>query len=296
MNRLPIAPPVQIPNKNGFRATPPPPVYDPATYATAQPRYVYTNGAIPQGTVPSYNGQVVFVSEMTRRNFFFHSISRSSILYTQPFQQQFYQPLMQPWPTQPPPGQSYYELGNVFSANGLTPQVAFASKPQARFTNHRTIRNKRIMNHDHRQTIDQHQMQNQTMNNHRTLHGTPGNLSHHSNPTQQQQQQSQQLITSQHVNNSSQQQQSVPANAAMYKSQSILSHGSSSKSSDAYHSNKMPKDSSSYPVSSNVPQNISHSHHHPHPPQHQQHYHQHHHPHTHPHAHPHPQSASAGNK
>lgn len=151
---------------------------------------------------------------------------------------------MQPWPTQPPPpGQSYYELGNVFSANGLTPQVTFASKPQARFTNHRTIRNKRIMNHDHRQTIDQPIHQMQSLNNHRTLHGTPGNLSHHSNPTQQQ---SQQLITSQHVN-SSQQPQSVPANAAMYKSQSILSHGSSSKSSDAYHSNKMPKDSSSFP-------------------------------------------------
>lgn len=63
MNRLPIAPPVQIPNKNGFRATPPPPVYDPTTYATAQPRYVYTNGAIPQGTVP-YSGQVMFVSKM----------------------------------------------------------------------------------------------------------------------------------------------------------------------------------------------------------------------------------------
>lgn len=64
MNRLPIAPPVQIPNKNGFRATPPPPVYDPTTYATAQPRYVYTNGAIPQGTVP-YSGQVMFVSRMS---------------------------------------------------------------------------------------------------------------------------------------------------------------------------------------------------------------------------------------
>lgn len=67
MNRLPIAPPVQIPNKNGFRTTPPPPVYDPATYATAQPRYVYTNGAIPQGTVP-YSGQVMFVSR--KCNFF----------------------------------------------------------------------------------------------------------------------------------------------------------------------------------------------------------------------------------
>lgn len=55
MNRLPIAPPVQIPNKNGFRATPPPPVYDPATAfaAATQQRYVYANGAaLPQGTVP----------------------------------------------------------------------------------------------------------------------------------------------------------------------------------------------------------------------------------------------------
>ncbi|KAJ6644531.1 La-related protein Larp4B, partial [Pseudolycoriella hygida] len=100
MNRLPMAPQVQIPNKNGFRATPPPPVYDPTTYATAQPRFVYANGAISQGTVP-YSGQVMF-----------------------PFQQQqFYPGLMQPWPAQPPPppGQSYYELSNVFSANGLTP-------------------------------------------------------------------------------------------------------------------------------------------------------------------------------
>lgn len=194
---------------------------------------------------------------------------------------------MQPWPTQPPPpGQNYYELGNVFSANGLTPQVSFSSKQQTRFSNnHRTVRNKRIMNHDHRQPIDQpiHQLQGQSLNNHRSLHGTPGNLSHHSNPTQQQQSQQlrEQLITSQHVN-SPQQPQPVSANAAMYKSQSILSH--SSKSSDAYHSTKMPKDSSSYPVSSNVPQNISsssHSHHHPPQHQQQQHYHQqqHHHPH-----------------
>lgn len=62
MNRLPIPPPVQISNKNGFRATPPPPVYDPASYGSGQPRYMYSNGAIPQGSVP-YNGQVMFVSK-----------------------------------------------------------------------------------------------------------------------------------------------------------------------------------------------------------------------------------------
>lgn len=66
MNRLPIAPPVQLPNKNGFRATPPPAVYDHTTaaYAAAtQQRYVYANNpaSLSQSTVP-YSGQVVFVS------------------------------------------------------------------------------------------------------------------------------------------------------------------------------------------------------------------------------------------
>lgn len=63
MNRIPLAPPVQLPNKNGFRATPPP-VYDAATaYAAAtQQRYMYANNAsLSQTTVP-YSGQVMFVS------------------------------------------------------------------------------------------------------------------------------------------------------------------------------------------------------------------------------------------
>lgn len=67
MNRLPIAPPVQLP-KNGFRATPPPAVYDHATAAyaaAAQQRYVYTNNpaSLSQSTVP-YSGQVMFVSKL----------------------------------------------------------------------------------------------------------------------------------------------------------------------------------------------------------------------------------------
>lgn len=66
MNRLPIASTLPIPNKNGYRVTPPPPaVYDPATaYANANhhQRFVYANGTgLPQGTVP-YTGQMVFVS------------------------------------------------------------------------------------------------------------------------------------------------------------------------------------------------------------------------------------------
>lgn len=66
MNRIPIAGAGPIPNKNGYRVTPPPPaVYDPAAvaaYANANhQRFVYTNGqALPQGTVP-YSGQMVFV-------------------------------------------------------------------------------------------------------------------------------------------------------------------------------------------------------------------------------------------
>lgn len=62
---------------------------------------------------------------------------------------------MQPWPA-PPPGQNYinYELSNVFSANGLTPQVSFAAKGQSqRYTSgggggHRNsnVRNKRTSN------------------------------------------------------------------------------------------------------------------------------------------------------
>lgn len=73
MHRLPIAP-VQIAhNKNGFRATPPPPVFDTAAVAySAQQRFAYVaNGAatIPQGTVP-YTGQVqMFVSLLNNNKF-----------------------------------------------------------------------------------------------------------------------------------------------------------------------------------------------------------------------------------
>lgn len=65
IHRMSIAP-VQMPMKNGFRTTPPPPVFDPATANatayTTQQRFVFPNGACLPQPVP-YNGQVqVFVS------------------------------------------------------------------------------------------------------------------------------------------------------------------------------------------------------------------------------------------
>lgn len=178
LNRLPIAP-VQIPMKNGFRTTPPPTVFDPAAAAfTTQQRYVYANGAtLPQGAV-SYGGQVPMF----------------------PFQQQqFYPGLMQPWPAAPPPGQNFYELSSVFSANGLAPQVSFTAKQQnPRYTNHRNnMRNKRTSNNE------QQQVSHQSHSNHRSLHTTSVNAiqqqqlqqqqhNHHHSSQQQQQQQPQQ--------------------------------------------------------------------------------------------------------
>lgn len=184
MNRLPIAPPAQIPNKNGFRATPPPPTtatYDPSTaaYAAAtQQRFVYANGASLPGSVP-YGGQVMFVSIFSMLLFCFIHIKNYWQKSTQPFpQQQFYPGLMHhQWSAAPPPtGQNYYELSSVFSANGLAPQVSFATtKPHSnnnntsssssnnRFNNnHRAnVRNKRTPNHDHRQQQQQQQQQEQ---------------------------------------------------------------------------------------------------------------------------------------
>lgn len=100
---------------------------------------------------------------------------------------------MQAWPPAPPPGQNYYELSSVFSANGLAPQVSYgAAKPHVpRYNaNHRpNIRNKRN-NHDHRphNSVDpnQQQQQNQNVNpGHRSIHGSSGSIHqqpHHHNP------------------------------------------------------------------------------------------------------------------
>lgn len=110
---------------------------------------------------------------------------------------------MQAWPAAPPPGQNYYELSSVFSANGLAPQVSYgASKPHVPRYNssHRpNIRNKRN-NHDHRTFVNParsssielragftnphnsadpnpQQQQNQNVNpGHRSTHGSSGSI------------------------------------------------------------------------------------------------------------------------
>ncbi|XP_055685719.1 la-related protein Larp4B isoform X2 [Lutzomyia longipalpis] len=164
-HRMPMTP-VQMPIKNGYRTTPPPGVYDPTAAYTAPQRFVYSNGAsIPQGTVP-YTGQVMF-----------------------PFQQQFFSGIIgQPWPHgPPPPGQNFvnYELGNVFSANGLTPQVSFATTTKTqtpRYANHRSnVRKGRSSNSDHRsqQGGNVEQQQQHQVPNHRGGGAASHQMYHH---------------------------------------------------------------------------------------------------------------------
>ena len=150
MNRLPTPPvgvgPVAVgvgvagqplgpggPMKNGYR-TPPSgpaagtagtsttaPVYDPNTpYTGTQQRYLY-NGSPLSGV--NYGNQVQIFT----------------------FQQQpFYPPSMlhQPWTHAPHSNPSYFEMSNVFSMNGITPQPPF-SKPPSRFPMQRSARNRR---------------------------------------------------------------------------------------------------------------------------------------------------------
>ncbi|XP_043286370.1 la-related protein Larp4B isoform X2 [Venturia canescens] len=108
MNRLPI-PPTPVPGvggiKNGYRTTPPPPVYDPSGgYPPSQQRFLYTNGTtMPQTTMPPYANQV-------------H-------LYHQPF----YPAGIMPWP---PASPAYFDMAGVFTMNGITPHNNF--KPHNR--------------------------------------------------------------------------------------------------------------------------------------------------------------------
>ncbi|XP_072154181.1 uncharacterized protein [Bemisia tabaci] len=128
MNRLPMSAPVggmAGGMKNGYR-TPPgaAPMYDPvASYPhpvhppapgpppgpPPHPRFLYANGGSLQ-TV-NYNPNQVQI-------------------YT--FQQQpFYPPnMLPPWGT---PSPAYFDIGSVFSVNGLAPQGSFAKAPNSRF-------------------------------------------------------------------------------------------------------------------------------------------------------------------
>lgn len=117
MNRLPMPP---VPSmgaamKNGYR-TPPAALYDPNAYQGSQQRFLYTNGSSLPPSV-SYGNQV-------------H-------VYT--FQQQppFYASMIQPWTTSPP----YYDIGTVFSVNGLAPQGSFSKPPSSRYMPRRNKRN-----------------------------------------------------------------------------------------------------------------------------------------------------------
>ncbi|XP_075230103.1 la-related protein 4B isoform X2 [Lycorma delicatula] len=124
MNRLPMPPvgPGLGPMKNGYR-TPPAatvtaPVFDPTTsYPTTQ-RLFYTNGSSLPPSV-NYGSQVQ--------------------IYTFQQHQPFYPPsMLQPWGTSP-----YFELGSVFSVNGLAPQGSFAKAQQGNRFIPRNTRNKR---------------------------------------------------------------------------------------------------------------------------------------------------------
>nr|CAD7202266.1 unnamed protein product [Timema douglasi] len=112
MNRLPMppVPPLSTAMKNGFRTPPAPPLYDPNAYQSQQ-RFVFTNGSsIP----PSVNyGNQVHV-------------------YTFPQHQPFYPPLTWAAPASPAAAAAYFDIGSVFSVNGLAPQGSF-TKPQTRY-------------------------------------------------------------------------------------------------------------------------------------------------------------------
>lgn len=162
---------------------------------------------------------------------------------------------MQPWPPAPPPGQNYYELSSVFSANGLTPQVSYgAAKPHVpryNINNPRpNIRNKRIT-HDHRpnNSIESNQPQNQNVNpSHRSMHSSTGNI--HQQPHHVS---NQPPIPNQHNIIHNQSQQSLGAVPIYKPATSIISHGNNSpKAADVYHynSSKIPKENS-FSISSN---------------------------------------------
>ncbi|XP_021926482.1 la-related protein 4 [Zootermopsis nevadensis] len=119
MNRLPMppVPALGAAMKNGYR-TPPAALYDPTAYQGSQQRFLYTNGSSIPPTV-NYGNQV-------------H-------VYTFQQHQPFYPPsMLQPWG---PASHAYFDIGSVFSVNGLAPQGSFSKPPGSRFIPRRNKRN-----------------------------------------------------------------------------------------------------------------------------------------------------------
>ncbi|XP_049785578.1 la-related protein Larp4B isoform X7 [Schistocerca cancellata] len=110
MNRLPIppVPSMGVALKNGYRT--PPALYDPNTYQ-GQQRFLYSNGS---SVAPNVNfGSQVHVYTFHQQH------------------QPFYPPnMLQPWTTASP---AYFDIGSVFSVNGLAPTGSFAKPPAARY-------------------------------------------------------------------------------------------------------------------------------------------------------------------
>ncbi|XP_014294677.1 la-related protein Larp4B isoform X3 [Halyomorpha halys] len=120
MNRLPLPPGIGggMGLKNGYR-TPPAPastgpgVFDPSPFSQPAQRYLYSNGS-------SLPHNVNFPSQVQ--------------IYVSGFQQHqpFYPPSM--LPTWGPTSPAYFDIGSVFSVNGLAPQGPFTKSHTTRFT------------------------------------------------------------------------------------------------------------------------------------------------------------------
>ncbi|XP_014294676.1 la-related protein Larp4B isoform X2 [Halyomorpha halys] len=117
MNRLPLPPGIGggMGLKNGYR-TPPAPastgpgVFDPSPFSQPAQRYLYSNGS-------SLPHNVNFPSQV-------------QIYFQQ--HQPFYPPSM--LPTWGPTSPAYFDIGSVFSVNGLAPQGPFTKSHTTRFT------------------------------------------------------------------------------------------------------------------------------------------------------------------
>ncbi|XP_059469918.1 la-related protein 4 isoform X2 [Neocloeon triangulifer] len=111
MNRLPMnnTPSSTTGPKNGFRS---PPVYE--TARTFTPTMVYANGT-SASTLNFPNAvQIIYPPQQPT--------PQPSFGYTPP---------MIPWP--PSHGQPYYDIGSVFTVNGLAPQSPFPKPPSSKF-------------------------------------------------------------------------------------------------------------------------------------------------------------------